>query len=460
VFAGKEEIMRKAISFLRTAALTIAAFAAIPAVTVAQGNADSNQEKGSSMPDMPGMQGMNMQGDDMDRAHMFFMQETSGTSFQPAAWQMPMLMTHAGDWHLMWMAQAFVVDTQQSGPRGGDKLYSTNWGMLGAIHKLGSGSIMLRAMVSLEPATITDRRYPLLFQTGETAFGVPLVDAQHPHDVFMEIGVQYAHTWGEHAVWDLYYAPMGEPALGPTAYPHRASAMELPQAALGHHWEDSTHIANNVVTAGITYRKVRLEASGFYGREPNENRWNIDHGAMDSGSVRFSFQPNKNWIAQVSVGRLSHPEAQEIGDVVRTTSSLEYIKPLHSGNSLAVSGIWGQNYKLAEHDRTNSLTAELVLPLSKRDFITGRYEWSQRDELFNNNPALAQAVAEATGEETFAIHAFTLGYTRDIPVLCNVQTGLGANVSTYAFDSALQPYYGSHPFGVNMYLRVRLKPAQ
>lgn len=87
----------------------------------------------------------------------------------------------------------FIVDTQQSRPRGGDKFYSTNWGMLGAVHELGNGTVMLRSMLSLEPATITDRRYPLLFQTGETAYGVPLVDAQHPHDFVMELSVQYAH---------------------------------------------------------------------------------------------------------------------------------------------------------------------------------------------------------------------------------------------------------------------------
>lgn len=149
---------------------------------------------------------------------------------------MPMVMTRTGDWHLMWMGQAFVVDSQQSGPRGGDKFYSTNWGMLGAVHKLGGGSVMLRAVLSLEPATITDSRYPLLFQTGETAYGVPLVDAQHPHDFLMELSIQYAHSLGEKGIWDIYYVPVGDPALGPVAYPHRASAMELPQASLGQNW--------------------------------------------------------------------------------------------------------------------------------------------------------------------------------------------------------------------------------
>ena len=235
------------------------------------------------------MDSMHM-GHEMDLARDFLMRESSGTALQPSAWPMPMVMTSAGQWRLMWMAQAFLVDTQQTGPLGADKFYSTNWGMLSALHRLGSGDVMLRTMLSLEPATATAEFYPLLFQTGETAYGKPIVNGQHPHDLVMELSVQYAHRLGQHAVWDLYYAPVGDPALGPVAYPHRASAMEIPQSTLGHHWEDSTHILYNVVTAGMSYKAVRLEASGFHGAEPDENRWNIDFGPMNSYSARLTIR--------------------------------------------------------------------------------------------------------------------------------------------------------------------------
>ncbi len=168
----------------------------------------------------------------------------------------------------MWMGQAFLVDTQQTGPYGYDKFYSTNWGMLGAMHRLGGGSIMLRTMLSLEPATITERRYPLLFQTGETAFGDPITNAQHPHNFFMEISAQYAHSVGEHATAALYYGIVGDPALGPVAYPHRASAMEIPQATLGHHWQDSTHIASNVLTGVLAFRACALRPQGSTAASP------------------------------------------------------------------------------------------------------------------------------------------------------------------------------------------------
>jgi hypothetical protein len=426
--------------------------------------AGSDQHSHGHAPAQDQQQGMqNLSGmhhQEMSSAEMLLMNESSGTGFQPSAWPMPMAMTRVGDWRLMWMAQAFIVDTQQAGPRGGDKLYSSNWGMLGAMHKVGRGSFMLRSMLSLEPATVTNRRYPLLFQTGETAFGIPLVDAQHPHDFVMELSAQYAHPLGENGIGNIYYAPVGDPALGPVAYPHRASAMELPQASLGHHWQDSTHIANNVLTAGVTYRKVRVEASGFHGREPDEGRWNIDWGAINSWSSRLSVFPAKNWIAQVSVGRLQDPEASHPGSIVRTTASLEYVRPAAGQNWWATSFVWGQNYKLDERRRTNAVLAETVVPFRRRNFISGRFEWSQRDELFEYNHTLADQVTERTGQHAFDVTGFTAGYTRDVPLFRGVQTGIGANATAYVIASALKPYYGDHPWGVNVFIRVRLKPNQ
>ena len=396
-------------------------------------------------------------GTGMTASESFFMGESSGTSVQPSAWPMPMVMTGAGSWRLMWMGQAFLVDTQQTGPLGADKLYSTNWGMLGAMHRLGGGSVMLRTMLSLEPATITDRRYPLLFQTGETAFGNPITNAQHPHDLVMELSAQYSHNVGEHATADLYYAVVGDVALGPVAYPHRASALEIPQATLGHHWQDSTHIANNVVTGVLDFRSVRFEASGFHGAEPDENRWNFDFGPMNSYSGRITFSPTPRWAAQVSAGRLTHPEALEPGNVVRTTASVEYVVPRPRDNWWATSLIWGRNWKTAPKYGSNAVLAETVVPFRDKNFITGRYEWSQRDELFADNPELAGQIAATTGMRWFDVNAYTIGYTRDLGVFSGVETGLGANISLYGVPDAIKPYYGDHPLGVNVYLWIRLK---
>src|SRR5271166_2281744 len=280
----------------------------------------------------------------MNEAGMYLMDTASGTSRNPASWAMPMLMTRAGSWDLMFMGTAFIVDTQQSGPRGGDKLYSPNAFMFNVEHSLAGGSFMIQTMLSLEPLTITDRRYPLLFQTGETAYGKPIVDGQHPHNFIMSAGIQYAHPLGENAMLQLYYAPVGDPALGPVAYPHRTSADELPQATLGHHWQDSTHISDDVATVALKYKWMRFEASGFYGAEPDEHRWHIGWGPMNSYAIRFSVFPAKDWMAQVSAGRLTNPERQSPGDVVRSTASLSYSRPLADGEAWSSSLIWGRNH--------------------------------------------------------------------------------------------------------------------
>src|SRR6202044_1512611 len=219
----------------------------------------------------------------------------SGTSAEPDVTPVPMLMSMKGSWMLMLHGNAFVMDLQQTGPRGEDKFFSTNWVMGMAEREWGPGQLTLRTMLSLEPATVTGRQYPLLFQQGETAYGKPIADGQHPHDFVMELAALYDWRLGEKTMLSFYAAPVGDPALGPTAYPHRASALENPVGTLGHHQEDSTHIADDVLTVGFTQGILRLEASGFHGREPDEHRWQFQHGAIASWSTRLTLQPGPNW---------------------------------------------------------------------------------------------------------------------------------------------------------------------
>lgn len=380
----------------------------------------------------------------------------SGTSVNPASWPMPMAMQRAGNWNLMWMGQAFLVSTQQTGPRGGDKVYSANWGMLAAARNLGRGSLMLRGMVSLDPLTVTGKQYPLLFQSGETANGQAIVDGQHPHDLLMELSLHYARPLGEKAMINFYYAPVGDAALGPIAFPHRASAMELPQATLGHHWQDATHIANNVVTAGLTYGKFRWEASGFRGKEPNENRWNIDMGPIDSWSSRLTWQPGGNWIAQVSAGRIRRPETTHADDVVRSTASVHYTRPVRGTLGWSTSLIWARNYKTIGRYATNAVLAETVVPVTRKNLLTARAEWSQRDELFEYDHDLAHRIFEETGKRAHKVSAYTAGYTRELGSAGSLQAAVGFNVTGYSIANTLKPYYGSSPFGASVFLRFRL----
>jgi hypothetical protein len=397
---------------------------------------------------------------DTNPAGLYLMNLASGTSQNPLSWPMPMLMMHFGRWNTMFMGNAFVVDTQQSGPRGGDKLYSTNELMVSAAHRAGAkGTFEMNLMLSLEPATITDRRYPLLFQTGETAYGQSIVDGQHPHNLIMGLGVHYAYQVAENTFVDIYAAPVGDPALGPVAYPHRASAMELPEAPLSHHWQDSTHISDDVVTLGISRGKIKVEASGFHGAEPGENRWIIQQGAIDSWSARLWYFPAKNWAAQVSGGRIAHPEALAPGDQIRLTGSLQYTKPMANGSSAwSSSFIWGRNHDTGTLHNLNSYLAESVVPVGARNFITGRAELVDKDELFVNEPEIEERLASSAGS-TFRIGSYTIGYTRDIPVWERLETGIGFNFSAYSLPAAIKPYYGGRPVGGNIFIRIRLKPS-
>ncbi|HXS68507.1 MAG TPA: hypothetical protein VN761_06660, partial [Candidatus Polarisedimenticolia bacterium] len=119
--------------------------------------------------------------------------EASGTSWQPEATPMEGCHIYPHDWLIMLHGFAFGVYDYQGGPRGDKKFVSPNMFMGMAEHPLGPGTFGMRAMLSLEPATIGKSGYPLLLQTGETADGVhPLIDRQHPHDLFMELAATYS----------------------------------------------------------------------------------------------------------------------------------------------------------------------------------------------------------------------------------------------------------------------------
>jgi hypothetical protein len=401
----------------------------------------------SNMPGMAGMKGMagmNMPGMQHDDGPM----QASGTSFNPASSPMAMANFSAGGWSFMAHGLFFFGDTQQTGPRGADKLFSANWLMGEASHSLGGGTFRVSSMLSLDPATITNQRYPELFQTGETAHGVPIVDGQHPHNFFMELAIEYTHSLGPKTKLTLYGAPIGDPALGPVAYPHRVSAAELPQATLAHHLQDSTHISYDVVTAGVTSGIFGIEVSGFHGAEPGENRWIISQGAIDSYSARFTVTPNANWAGQFSAGRVTHPEALEPGDQVRTTASVTYNRPYKGGN-WASSLIWGRVHKTDGGANLNGYGLESVAQFLERNYVTGRIELVDKNELFLPGSPLY--------DHSFRVAAYTAGYTRDVNLIPRIASGLGANFTTYSMPETLHSYYGRRPVGVLVFLRLRLR---
>lgn len=392
----------------------------------------------STMQDMKDMPGMDHTGT-MKDSGMTSVMEASGTSRNPASSPMAMIHLNTHRWTLMFHGAAFITDIQQTGPRGADKLASTNRAMAEAEHPLAGGTFSVRTMLSLDPATVTGREYPELFQTGETAFGKTIIDGQHPHNLFMEAALHYKHSF-----WEIYVAPVGDPALGPVAFPHRVSAEELPQATLAHHLEDSTHVSYDVVTAGITSGMFHLEASGFHGAEPGENRWTIGYGAIDSWSARLAVAPSANWSGQISAGHITHPEALEAGDQNRVTASATYNRPFAGGN-WATSAIWGRVHKLIDRSNLDGYTVESVAHFAAKNAVTGRVELVDKDEL----PIAG----------TFRIGAYTAGYTRDFTLIPRIATGLGINLTGYSMPTALHVLYGQRPVAVLIFMRFKVRDA-
>ncbi len=379
---------------------------------------------------------------------------TSGTDAEPNSTPVEMLMTANGSWTFMFHGEAFLSDIQQSGPRGADKLFSTNWFMPMAQRRFGNGTLTLRTMLSLEPATVTDRRYPELFQQGETAFGRPIVDGQHPHDLFMELAALYDYKLGEKALLSFYAAPVGDPALGPVAYPHRVSASEDPIAPLGHHLEDSTHIVDEVVTVGVTYSRFRIEASGFHGREPDEFRWNIDTGKIDSWSTRVTVNPAQNWSAQYSIGQLTSPEQlAPAEDVRRMTASLSYNRPMRKGDWASLL-LWGRNQSLQDGNVGNGYLLESTLR-----FLDRNHAWTRIENVDRTNELLLGENPLPPGfvERYFTrVQVYTAGYDRDIGHIPHLSTALGGQITWYGVPPNLSQTYGAHPAGGLLFLHLHL----
>jgi hypothetical protein len=386
---------------------------------------------------MPGM-------DDSPSSFLPSAHAGSGTGWQPASVPARLWMTAHGNWDLMAHGALFLTYNQQGGPRGAGKAESVNYLMLMQQHRLGSGSILFREMFSAESLTAPHPGFPELFQTGETYHGQPLVDHQHPHNVFAELALLYTRPLTEKISWLFYGGPVGEPALGPVTYIHRESASENPAAPLSHHLQDSTHTSFGVVTTGLVIDRFRLEASAFNGREPGEQRWKIQPAALDSWSVRLSAAPSRNWVAQYSYGRLEHPEALEPGSEFRQTASMEYNRPLANGN-WATSLIWGRKRKLDNNTVLNSYVVESTLNFARRDYAYTRLELVDKDELFPDAPV----------HPAFRIGVYTFGGVRDFIQNDHWQVGLGADVSFYSKPAVLDAYYGNNPVSFHVFLRVR-----
>lgn len=376
--------------------------------------------------------------------------EASGTSWQPDTTSMEMSHLQYGKWSLMPMAFANAVySDSEARDRGDTDTFAESMAMLMAHRELAGGTLGVRAMLSLDPALVGKKGYPLLFQTGETADGrTPLVDHQHPHDLFMELAASYSKDLGEHRSAFVYAGLPGEPALGPATYMHRASGMDNPEAPITHHWLDSTHITFGVVTAGLVLKDVKLEASAFNGHEPDERRYDIETHSLDSWSVRASYNPAPNWSTQMSFGRIKSPEQLEPGvDVDRTTASATYNRPVEHGSWQSTLAIGRNAQRPGGH--TEAYLLESALPLARNVTVFARAERVGKNELF--------ATGDPLNGRTFNVNKISLGGVRDFGAMSFGKFGVGASYSLYSIPDALEAAYGKHPDSWLVFLRWKSK---
>jgi hypothetical protein len=376
---------------------------------------------------------------------------SSGTAWNPDASPMYMWMKQGRKTDWMFHGNIFLrythTDVFGDNKRGDGKLGAPNWFMAMVNHKIGKkGLLNATAMLSLDRLTEGGDGYPLLFQSGETYNGKRLVDRQHPHDLFSALSIGYTQMLNKDMDVFAYIGYPGEPALGAPAFMHRVSSMNNPDAPLGHHWQDATHITFGVATAGFRYKNFKVEGSSFTGREPDEDRYNFDKARFDSYSYRLSYNINSNWALQFSQGFIHQPEVLEPGDVTRTTASVLFAKQMKKQNHFSAALIWGLNDKGEDH-KEHSLLLEQNYQFGKQALFS-RYEFIQKstEEL---------ELEDLLGHNKLGIHVFSVGYNRSIAQYKGIELAAGTKATVNFPASALKPLYGDMPVGMQVYLQLR-----
>ncbi|HEY2751234.1 hypothetical protein [Phenylobacterium sp.] len=374
--------------------------------------------------------------------------EASGTSWQPDASPDEGLNLTRGPWMLMFHGVLNGVYDKQEGPRGDEKAFVSGMLMGMAQRPVGEpGTLQLRAIVSPDPL-MGKSGYPLLLASGETADGkTPLVDRQHPHDLFMELSASYSRKLSAGDSAFIYAGLPGEPAFGPPAFMHRLSVMDSPEAPISHHWLDSTHISFGVVSAGFVHDNWKLEASAYNGREPDQHRYDIETGPLDSTALRVSWNPTANWSLQASWADEKSPEQLAPGiDQTKFSASAIHTVALGGGGWWSSTAAWGR--RSIEGVDLDAWVLESALKPNAAWTIFGRAERVENDEL-------ESAGGHAGPPRT--VGKVSLGAIRDWPLSQHVSFGLGG---FYAFDfvpSALAGAYGGDPRGGMAFVRLTLR---
>jgi hypothetical protein len=308
-------------------------------------------------------------------------------------------------------------------------------------------------MLSLDALTVTPRGYPLLMQSGESYDGEALHDRQHPHDFFMEVAAMYERPVSRGIGLFAYVAPSGEPALGPVAFMHRPSAMDIPSAPISHHWQDATHISFGVMTAGVFGKRWKLEASAFNGREPDQYRWNLERMRFDSYSSRLTVNPSEAWSVSAGYGFIHGAEVDEQdASIHRLTASVLHGRRIGDKGQWATTFVRGAN-KEPGSSLAHSVLAESEAVMDDRNTVFARAEWVEKSahDISFFTPSSVPSV-----EEQFPLSGIGAGYLREIGRWSAASVGLGAMGTVNIVPETLRSTYGSRtPLGGMIFLRLR-----
>ena len=214
--------------------------------------------------------------------------------------------------------------------------------------------------------------------------------------------------------------------------------MDSPEAPITHHWLDSTHISEGVVTLGLIVGNWKLDASRFRGREPDQHRYDIEAPKFDSTAVRLSWNPLRELSLQVSYAHQRSPEQlSPDGDLDRWSASAIYTRRLGREGLWATTLAWGRRIDIDGGHRAAPLDGYALETTVKPDrhwTVFARAERVDNDELL---PAPGALKGPA-----YTVGKLSAGAIRDFDVARHLSFGLGALASRSLTPAPLDPAYG------------------
>ncbi|MEO7456716.1 MAG: hypothetical protein ABIY52_10675 [Gemmatimonadaceae bacterium] len=367
-------------------------------------------------------------------------------------------------WMLAFHLNANLTFDDQLTKRGDRELGLIDWEMFTASRDVTGGRLELRAMTSLEPLVLGGDGYPELLQTGGSYRGAVLHDRQHPHNAVMELAARYFA-----GPLSLYAGAVGEPALGPVAYLHRASSERDPFAPIGHHWQDASHQSFGVATIGLRARALMLEGSVFNAREADDKHLFLDYrdAKLDSYSGRLTWMPTRALSSSAWWGYIeAHDRLAPDSRMHRYGASVSFAPRLAPDRAWATTLIWGMNlhhhggsaHELAHgdpgaspHHHASSLLAE-----SSAELAGGRTVFGRAERVMKNGEELGFLGGDLT--ELYEVRSFSLGATQRVAGASRYELAVGGRGSVNVVPATLLATYGTRtPSGFAVYLQVLRK---